>query len=120
MCKANCMSRLLRNPRRLILLCAPIVLAGCQSPLAPPLASRSPASINQTLADATPVLFLDDAMLIPASDANEQPAVQETTASRIPKPNDAAPVDGTQKQAAGLTGQLADSLMTVFKTFTGR
>jgi hypothetical protein len=120
MSKANCMSRLLRNPRRLILLCAPMVLAGCQSPLAPPLAAPPPPSINQALADTTPVLFFDDAMLIPASDAYEQPAVKETTASQIPKPNDAAPAEGNQKQSAGLTGQLADSLMTVFKTFTGR
>jgi hypothetical protein len=114
------MSRLLRNPRRLILLCAPIVLAGCQSPLASHLTAPPPPSINQALADATPVLFFDDAMLIPASDANELPAVQETTASQISKPKDAVPVDGTQKQSDGLTGQLADSLMMVFKTFTGR
>jgi hypothetical protein len=114
------MSRLLRNPRRLILLCAPIVLAGCQSPLAPSLAAPPPPSINQALADATPVLFFDDAMLIPAPDASEQATVQETKASQIPKANDAAPVDSTQKKSDGLTGQLADSLMTVFKTFTGR
>jgi hypothetical protein len=120
MIKANNMSRLLRNPRRLILFCLPIVLAGCQAPLAPSLATQQPALINQTLADATPVVFFDDATIFPAPSTNEDDAATETNAPASPKPTDAALVTGAQKQPGSLTGQLADSLMTVFKTFTGR
>jgi hypothetical protein len=114
------MSRLLRNPRRLILLCVPIVLAGCQAPLAPSMSRQQPASINQTLVDATPVVFFDDAMLLSATDKDEEASAQETGKPESPKPANAASVAGPQQQSDCLTGQLADSLMLVFKTFTGR
>jgi len=72
------------------------------------------------LVDATPVVFFDDAMLFPAPATNEDSQVLETSAPQTAKADDAAPAAGAQKQPDNLTGQLADSLMLVFKTFTGR
>jgi hypothetical protein len=132
------MSRLLPNLRGLFLLCVPIVLAGCQHPLAPsvareqptrvnqalvdatPVAREQPTRVNQALVDATPVAFFDYAMQLTAPAIQSEACVLMTSAPESPKSKDASPVTGVQKQPACLTGQLADSLMDVFKTFTGR
>ena len=115
------MSRLLRYARGLFLLCAPIVLAGCQHPLAPSQAGQHPDRVNYALVNATPVTFFDDAIQFPAPAITEEPYfLVETDLPESPQPKDATPVAGVQKQSDCLTGQLADSLMNVFKTFTGR
>jgi hypothetical protein len=118
--KANDMSRLLRNPRALILLCSPIVLAGCQHPLAPFRAEWQPATLNQAVVEATPAEFVDDAMQFPALAMGTEACMLNTDAPVSPTPNDASSIAIAQPQQDCLTGQLADSLMNVFKTFTGR
>jgi hypothetical protein len=76
--------------------------------------------VNYALVDARPVAFVDNAMQFPAPTTKAEACALKTGAPETPKPKDAAPVAGTQKQPDYLTGQLADSLMNVFKTFTGR
>jgi hypothetical protein len=115
---ASCMSRLLRNPRRLILLCCPILLAGCQHPLAPSMAGQQPGRVNHVLVDARPVVLVDKPMPFPAAADKAQPCMLKTGAAKSPKPKDISPA--AQKDPDSQTGQLADSLFLVFKTFTGR
>jgi hypothetical protein len=114
------MSRLLRNPRELILLCFPLLLAGCQHPLAPSVAGQQPDRVNLALVDARPVAFVDKSMPFPAPAIKAQACVLKTGAPESPKPKVASPVAAAQKDGDSLTGQLADSLFLVFKTFTGR
>jgi hypothetical protein len=111
--KADCMTKLLAN-RCVLFLCSSIVLAGCAQPLAPSLPAQQPA-INHSLLDAQATARIQKAI------PNLTPPVQAQAclaAPDAPKPKDKAPVPMPAK-APDLTGQLADSLMLVFKTFTG-
>lgn len=104
------MSRLLRN---LFLVCSPILLAGCQSPLAPPA-----AGVNGTVVDAGAHVRVEKAIQPPAPAVAKQVAVMDVSAPASPKTQ--APLMATvQKQPESQTGQLADGLMLVFTTFTG-
>jgi hypothetical protein len=112
------MSQISRSQRCLFLLCAPLMLAGCQHPLAPSFARQSPPLMNQVLVEGTPKAFFDDALPFPELVMLEETSVVNTDEGA--KRKDTAPATAVQKQPDGLTGQLADSLMDVFKTFTGR
>jgi hypothetical protein len=114
------MPRLLLSHRCLFLLCAPLVLAGCQHPLAPAFAGHQPARINRNAVDATPVMFSDEAWQFSALAMTAEPCVFNIDGVDSNPPKEASPVVAVQKEQDCLTGQLADSLMNVFKTFTGR
>jgi hypothetical protein len=96
------------------------MLAGCQHPLAPSFAGRQPVRVNQVLVAARAVALVDNAMQWPAPAFKAEACAFKTGAPETPKPKDASPVANTQNRPDCLTGQLADSLMLVFKTFTGR
>jgi hypothetical protein len=113
------MTRLLRNPRGLILLFSPLLLAGCQAPLAPSMSAQQPDRASQVLLEAKAVALVDQPNFRSTSSAKAD-AIPSTTTSASLKPKDSAPVTDATKNPDGLTGQLADSLMNVFKTFTGR
>ena len=95
------MSRLLRN---LFLVCAPIVLAGCQHPLAPSVAGQQSVGANHNLI---------------YGGATAQAGALDMGAKASLQPQDQPLVASVQKQPECLTGQLADGLMLVFTTFTG-
>ncbi len=85
------MSRVLKS---LFLVCSAVALAGCQGPLPPSYAVRQPAVTDQV-------------------------AVLDLSAPVGSKPQDEKLVATAQKPAESQTGELADSLFGVFKTFTG-
>jgi hypothetical protein len=74
------------------------------------------------------MVFVDDecttcvrkAVEAPAPTAKTETSLLKTGAPENPKPKDPQPVAGAPKAPDCLTGQLADSLFNIFKTFTGR
>lgn len=118
--KANCMSRLPRNARVLFLVCCPIVLAGCQHPLAPPVAVQQPVRVNHAAVNAETTALVKKTMQFPVPTVKLQTCVLNLGAPNSPKPKDELLAAGVQEQPECLTGQLADGLMLAFKTFTGR
>jgi hypothetical protein len=106
------MSRLIRN---LLLVCSPILLAGCQHPIAPSIARSNVSFINPVAAapaqkapqrTRTPVTVQLAALDVNAPVGVKQKAASATSGS-VPKRTDSQ------------VGQLADGLMLVFTTFTG-
>jgi hypothetical protein len=87
----------LRNPRVLLLLCLPIVLAGCEHPLATTPAPQQFAVVNKP-----------------------QPCLLKTGVSDDPKAKDDSAAANKPKESNSLTLQLGDALLDVFKTFTDR
>jgi cell division septation protein DedD len=105
------MSRWVRN---LILVCTPIIFGGCAHPLASSFVE--PQHIGATYS------FADSAAIAPTDKSNQLPApssTEQADAPASPKPADKPQVASAQTRPEGLTCQLADSLMQVFKTFTG-
>ena len=95
--KADCMSQMLRISRLWLLVCSPIVLTGCQHPLAPSIAGPQPAEVNY--------------------------AVVETGAAapvEMATPAGASAIADVQAEPDSLTLQLGEGLLQVLKTFTGR
>jgi hypothetical protein len=84
------------------------------------MAGQQPDRVNHALVDARAVALVDKAMPFPAPAIKTEACVLKTGAPDSPKPKEASPVAGAQQDPDCLTGQLADSLMLVFKTFTGR
>jgi hypothetical protein len=114
------MTRLLRNPYVLFLLCSPIVLAGCQHPLAPPVTARQTTWGNHALVDAQLTTPGDEAMQCAAPAVESEVWVLDLGLPDSPKPKDASLVATVQKRPDSLTLQLGDALLLVLKTFTGR
>jgi len=117
---ASRMSQLLRSPRRLILLCCPVLLAGCQHPLAPSLAGQQPGRVNHVLVDARPVVLVDNPIPFPAAANQAEPCVLKAGAPECRKRTDTSTAPAIQKVPDSQAAELADSLFLVFKTFTGR
>ena len=108
---ADYMSRMLRN---LFVVCTPILLAGCQQPLAP-----SAGAVNNSFVDArTPVRF-ENTIQHPGPAVPGRIAVLDVSAPVGAKPKDEPLIASVQRQPDSQVGQLADGLMLVFKTFTG-
>lgn len=99
---------MLRNLRNLIFVCAPILIVGCASPNRPSMLAGPKVSFVMTMQSPLPA--------VAASDKRDSDA----PAVAAPKPQDAKLVAASQTQQDSLTGQLADGLLAVFKTFTGR
>jgi hypothetical protein len=106
------MKRLLRN---LCLVCFPILLAGCQHPVAPSFEAQNTFGATYTVVNVP----ADKATQAPAPNSTNQTAVLDPSAEAIAKPSDKPAVATTQPKDECLTGQLADGLMLVFKAFTG-
>jgi hypothetical protein len=84
------------------------------------MSAQQPDRANQVLLESRAVALVDQPNSRPASPAKAEANPSTTTTSATLKPKDSAPDANAQKNSDGLTGQLADSLMNVFKTFTGR
>jgi hypothetical protein len=95
------MSQLIRN---LILVCSPLLLAGCQHTLAPTVGSSA---------------RFDNVTQPPAPVVTERVAALDVGVLAKANPQDESLIASAQKQPESQTGQLADGLMLVFKTFTG-
>jgi hypothetical protein len=113
----NYMTRLLRN--LFFFACAAIVLAGCQHPLAPSVAGQHPVGATYAFVDAGTTVRCDNAFQPPAPAVTERADALKVGALESPKPQDERLVASVQKQPVSQTGELADGLMLVFKTFTG-
>jgi len=115
------MSRLLRNPCVLFLVCSPILLAGCQQrPLAASVVVQQPVTVNYFLVDAEAPARVKTAMQFPVSAVKPEACVLGLGVLESPKPKDKLLVASAPNEQEGLTGQLADGLMLVFKTVTSR
>jgi len=115
------MSRLLRNSCVLLLICSPIVLAGChQHPLATSNVGRQPAWADHPVVNVEAAVRIEQATQFNIPDAKAGACASKTDAPQSPKPKDEPPIAGVQKQPDGLTGQLADGIVLAFKAFTGR
>ncbi len=113
------MSRLLRVPRVFFLLCSPIVLAGCQGPLAPSVAGTQPARMDLALADTDAPVRVGYAIQSPAPAVEATVRVSDLTLPEIPKPKDVSPVAAVKKEPECATVQLGDAFLHLLKTFTG-
>ncbi len=99
---------MLRNLRTLVFVCAPILIVGCASPNRPSMMAGPKVSFVMTPQSSSPAV------------AEAEKRDSEAPAVATPKPQDAKLVAASQPQQDSLTGQLADGLLAVFKTFTGR
>jgi hypothetical protein len=118
--KAHAMSPMLGNLRVLILSCVPIVLAGCQSAVAPSVAGPHFAMANHPLIEVKNVAPARKAMPSPALVVKAAPCVLKSNAPVSAKPKDESPVADAQKDQGCLTVELGDALLLVFKSCTGR
>ena len=98
---------MLRSLRNLVFVCAPILIVGCASPNRPSMTAGPKVSFVMTTQSPSPIADTD----------KHDSAASAVAAS---KPQDAKLVATSQPQQDSLTGQLADGLLSVFKTFTGR
>jgi hypothetical protein len=117
---ANGVSQLLRIPSLLILLCCPIVLAGCQHPLTPSVARHQTAAAIYASVDATPVALVGKTIQFPAPALEGEDYVSELGLPEGPNPAAQSPVASVQKKPDCLALQLGDALCLALKTFTGR
>jgi hypothetical protein len=114
---ANYMSTL---PRNLFLACSAIVLAGCQHPLASSVAGQQPAIEKYAYVDAGGPGRVEKATQSESPAVTDQPGVPAVDTTASSKPQSEPMIASVQKQPESQTLQLADGLMLVFKTFTGR
>jgi hypothetical protein len=114
------MPRLQPNLRLLCLLCFPIVLAGCQHPLASSGAGKQASWENRSLAYAGRPELIKTSLKFPSSAIKPQASLQKTFSSKGPQPADEPLMAVTLKEPECLTIELGDALMQVFKTFTDR
>ena len=98
----------------------PILLAGCQHPQAPSVALEQPYRSNHAFVQTKAVVLVDKSTQCPTCAVKTEAPVLKASAPPNLKSIDAVPIAGCAKQEDCLTGQLADGLMNVFKTFTGR
>ncbi len=84
------------------------------------MSAQQPDRASQVLLEASAVALVDQPNSRSASAAKAEANPSTTTTSAGLQPKDSAPGADAPKNPDGLTGQLADSLMNVFKTFTGR
>jgi hypothetical protein len=97
-----------------------IVATGCQHPLAPILAGPQPAGVNHAMLDAQATARVQKAMQQSAPTVQVMACVAEASAPESPETKTEPQVAKAQQKPDCLEGQLADGLMLVFKTFTGR
>ena len=99
---------MLRFLRNLVFVCAPILIVGCASPNRPSMTAGPKVSFVMTTQSPSAAFAETD-----KRDSAAPPVA-------APKPQNASLVATSQPQQDSLTGQLADGLLSVFKTFTGR
>ena len=116
------MSRLLRNSWVLLLACSPIVLPGCQHPLAPSAARQRPARIGQTLVatDATTCGTRTRQFSAPIAGAEVCALDLDLDLAESPQPKDEPAAASVQKEPECATVQLGDDFAHLLKLFTGR
>jgi hypothetical protein len=97
----------------LLLACSPIVLAGCQHPLAP--AQTNPAWVHAEATDR-----VKTSMPLPATSVEEGDFATELDSPGSLRPNEASQVASSQKEPEHLTLELGDAFVLLLKTMTGR
>lgn len=95
------------------------MLAGCAHPLPPTVAGQRPLGVGGSLVEAGAAPRVEKAVQPPAPSVTPQVAKLDVSAPVGTTPKDAQSGASAQKQPASQVGQLADSLMLVFMTFTG-
>jgi len=105
----------------MILTCLPMVLAGCQHTVDPSFAGQNTFGANYTLVTTSaPEAAQKATQPVGTTITNAPAAVSASGAQATPKLPDKPVAVAAQPKDDCLTGQLADGLMLVFKTFTGR
>jgi hypothetical protein len=112
--------RLLRNPRVLLLLCSPILLAGCQHPQVATSSHQQFTPVNYTFVESTASPRTKTSFQSASPAIKPEPYVLKTVVSNSPKPKYESLVASSPKQSDCLTLQLGDALLDAFKTFTDR
>jgi hypothetical protein len=110
------MAKLIRNRGTFILACLPIVLAGCQQPLAPSLGQRPPDA-SFAMADAGANLRL--AKVTPSASPTDAADPSDTELYLLDDPQNETLVASVQKEPPSATLQLGDAFVHLLKTFSG-
>ena len=114
------MSRLSRIPNVLFLVCAPIVLAGCQHPLAHSVAEQQNAGLNGALISAEPAGHVRKATQSPAPVVETQVCMLDSGWMECSEPADEAPAPEVQKQPEHPLVEMGNDIVDLLKIFTGR
>jgi hypothetical protein len=112
------MSRLLRNGCGLFLACLPIVLGGCQQPLAPAVAQQQPAVASEALVGAGATASLGKTMPFPLPALEAEPCVLEL--NLLEDPQDKPLLASVPREPECATVQLGDTFLHLLKAFSGR
>jgi hypothetical protein len=112
--------RLLRNPRVLLFLCSPILLAGCQHPQVATISHQQFTPVSYTFAETAASPRSKNSFQSASSTTKPEPCLLKTVVSDSPKAKYESLVTSSAKQSDCLTLQLGDALLDAFKTFTDR
>jgi hypothetical protein len=114
------MSRLLRNPHVLFLVCSQIVLVGCQHPLASSVAKNHPAGMNMALFSAEATGRVRTAAQRPQPGVEADDGVSGSGLTESPKPKDEPPLPKVQNESEHPIVQMGNDFVELLKIFTGR